>query len=166
MFPQKRQNNIRNGFTLVEILVTVMVLAIAAAMVAPYMSGSGDFQAASAARILASDLQYAQNTAITSQDPVTVTFDPNSESYHLSNASGQLIHPITKSAYVVSFSSREGFDRLDVASASFDGAMTVTFDVLGSPDHPGSVTLQAGPHVYQVDVAAATGNVTVTASGT
>jgi len=165
MSRRKSRNNFKKAFTLVEILVVIVILAVVAAMVSPYVASSSDLQVVSAARILASDLQYAQNTAITTQIPVTVTFDVNNESYSLSNASGPLINPMTKSAYVVNFSAGEGFDRLDVVSANFDGHCQVTFDVLGSPDNPGSVTLQAGPYVYRVDVAAATGNVTVTALG-
>jgi prepilin-type N-terminal cleavage/methylation domain-containing protein len=165
MLRNRRSSNDLSGFTLVEIIVVIVIMAIAAAVIIPHAIGTSDVQAVSGARILASDLQYAENTAITSQSPVTVTFDVAGESYTLSNASGPLIHPITKGAYVVSFASQRGFDNLDIASASFGGNVMVTFDELGAPDNAGSVTLQAGPHVYRVDVAAATGNVTVTNLG-
>ena len=153
------------AFTLVEILVVLVVLAIIAAVVGPYAVGTGDLAAISAARMLACDLQYAQDSAITTQLPVTVTFVASGESYELRNASGVLIHPMSKSAYTVNFSTQRGFGNLDLVSADFGGGPTVTFDELGSPDNGGSVTLQAGPHVYRVDVASATGKVTVTSIG-
>ena len=153
------------GFTLVEIIVVVLILALAAGLAIPYAVGASSFQAVSGARIVASDLQYAQNTAITDQSSVTVTFQLSQETYTLSNASGPLIHPITKDAYTVNFGSTEGLSELDIVSASFAGNPSVTFDEMGAPDNPGSVTLQAGSHAYRVDVAAATGRVAVTALG-
>ena len=141
--------------------MVVMIIAIAAAIVVPALSGTSDFQAIGAARLVASDLQYAQNTAITSQKSVTVAFDIGAESYKLSYASEDLIHPISKSTYLIDFSSRGGFEKLDVVSADFGGKASVTFDVLGAPDDAGTVTLKAGPHIYRVTVAAATGRISV-----
>jgi len=154
-----------SGFTLTELILVLAILAIMAALVIPLSVGTSDFQAVSAARMIAADLEYAQNTAITSQTPVTVTFDSSGESYSLSNESGLLIHPISKSAYTISFLSREGFEKLDVVSSDFGGGSSVTFDELGAPDNAGVVVLQAGAHTYRVEVAAATGRVTVTSDG-
>lgn len=153
------------GFTLIEMLVVLLILAIAAVMVIPYAVGTAGFQAIAAARMLAADLQYAQNTAITSQAPITITFDVSGESYTLSNASGPLIHPMTKADYVVNFASQGEFGELDIVSASFASMAAVTFDILGAPDNEGTVILQAGNHVYRVTVSAAIGKVTVTTEG-
>ena len=153
------------AFTLVELLVVVMILAIVAAVAVPYAVGTGDFQAMSAARRIAGDLEYAQNAAITTQTPVTVTFDVSGESYSVTNASGLLTHPITKLSYVIDFDSEESFNQLDLATVDFAGAAAVEFDELGSPDNGGTVTLRAGPNTYQVSVAPATGKVTVTHAG-
>ena len=150
------------GFTLVEILVVVVILAIAAAVVVPHILDTGDFQAVAAARLVACDLQYAQNVAITSQVPVTVTFDVSGNSYTLSNASGPLIHPMSKTAYTADFDTAGGFEQFNVLSASFGGTAAVTFDELGTPSSPGTITLQAGPYMYVISVAAATGRVSVT----
>jgi len=155
------------GFTLVEIIVVVLILAICAAVVIPNVVNTSDMQATSAARMIAADLQYAQSLAIASQDPISVTFDVSAEQYflHKANESAPLDHPITKQDYVTDFRSRRGFERLDVVSASFGGTAVVTFDELGAPESAGTVILQAGPHVYQVDVATATGKVTVASTG-
>ncbi len=160
-----KNHSARSGFTLVELLVVMMILAISAAVIIPYAIGTNDMQASSAARMVVSDLQYAQDTAIVSQTPVTVTFNASSNSYSLSNTSGPLIHPMTKEAYIIDFTTQRGFGQLDIVSASFGGAATVTYDEMGSPDNAGTVTLQAGPHVYQISVAAAIGKVTVTSVG-
>lgn len=162
---QQGRNSTSIGFTLVELLVVIVVMAILAGMVIPYAVSTSDLEVVSAARIISSDLQYAQDVAITSQQLVTVTFNSSGESYTLSNASGVLIHPINKSAYMMDFSSQSGFAGLDVVSADFAGSNAVTFDELGSPDNAGTIVLQAGPHVYNVSVAAATGRVTVSMAG-
>jgi len=163
MSRQARKNRLSLSFTLLELMVVVMILAIVAAVAVPMAVGTGDMQVISAARMMSADLQYAQNTAITTQRPITVAFDTSAESYSLSNASEQLIHPITKEAYIVDFRSREGFTSLDVVSANFGGSASVAFDELGAPNSSGSITLRSGPHVYQINVATATGKVTVIA---
>lgn len=146
-----------SGFTLVEMLVVLMVVAIAAAIVLPNAVGSRDMDAIAAARTLSVDLQYAQNHAITYQKPVTVTFTPASETYTLTNQSGALNHPITKSAYTVNLAGQE----VDLVGANFNNKTVVVFDELGAPDNAGTVTLQAGSYVYRVDVAVATGKISV-----
>lgn len=160
MVPKRNRPNI--AFTLVEILTVVVILAITAFIIVPYAAGGADFQANSAATMLTCDLQYAQNLSISSQTPTTVTFDPNHVTYTLSNASGTLIQPMTNAAYTVNFSTQRGFGEVKIVSAVFGNGKTVTFDITGAPDNPGTVTLQAGANIYRVNVAAATGSVTVT----
>ncbi len=155
-----------SAWTLIELIVVLVILAIAAAVIVPNFAGASSFQAVSAARMIAADLQYAQNMAVTFQSPVTVSFNENAESYTLSNASGPLIHPMTKSAYTIDFATQDGFENLDIVSATFAGATAVQFDELGTPDNAGSVTVRSGANVYRVDVGAATGRVTVTRVGT
>ena len=153
------------GFTLVELLIVVMILVLVAALALPYLSSTSDLDVISAARVLTADMQYAQNVSITTQVPVTVTFDVAANIYQLGNASGLLIHPITKAEYTVDFASMSGFDGLDIVSADFGGGGTVTFDALGAADNAGTVTLQAGTQQCLVNVQAVTGKVTVTEPG-
>ena len=60
--------------------------------------------------------------------------------------------------YIVNFTSLRGFGEVDVVSASFNGADSVTFDEMGTPNAGGTVVLRAGPHVYTISVAAVTGD--------
>ena len=153
------------AFTMAEILVVVIILAVAAAIVVPMAVDTGDLQASSGAQMLAADLQYAQNMAITTQQLVTVTFEPTANRYTLSNASGTLIHPIKKTAYVVDFDTTDGLSKLRLMSASFASTTVVRFDELGAPSNAGVVTLQAGASILRINVAAATGRITVTTTG-
>jgi len=157
------RNESSPGFTLVEMLVVVVILAIIGAVVIPLAIGTGGMEAMSAARIIAADLQYAQNVAMTRQSPVTVQFDTPGDSYSLSNASGPLKHPMTQADYVVDFQSKREFGQLDIVTVYFEGSQIVVFDELGSPDRGGYVTVQGGPEVYRIDIAPVTGTVTVAA---
>ena len=153
------------AFTLTEMLVVIVILAIVAAVVLPRMVGSSDMQARSAARVMMADLEYAQSVAITSQAPITVTFSIAGNSYTVSNASGPLIHPITKKTYVVEMGEVRGMESVSIASASFGGSSSTTFDALGAPDNSGTVTITAGAHTYTVSVAPVVGRITVTKAG-
>jgi prepilin-type N-terminal cleavage/methylation domain-containing protein len=156
-----RRRSETDGFSLVELIVVIMILAIVAAVVVPLASSGQDAAATSAARLVAADLQYAQNLAITFQKPITMTFDTAGNSYTLSDASGPLMHPIRKADYVVDLNTEAGMEKVEIVSASFGGAPAVTFDELGAPDNSGSVDLQAKDFSYEVSLSAVTGKVTV-----
>ncbi len=138
-------------------------MAIVAAIVLPTVVGTTGVQATAGARIIAADLQYAQNVAITHQQSVTITFAPSTDSYSLSNASGPLIHPITKEAYTISFGAGKKFAKLDLVTTNLTNHK-VTFDSLGVPDNSGTVEIKAGSSEYDITISPATGKVTVAQS--
>ena len=72
-----------NGFTLVEIIVVVVILGIAALIAVPMFSGAADMQVRSAANRVAADLDYAKGLAVTHQKNYSVVFYPASESYDI-----------------------------------------------------------------------------------
>ena len=151
------------GVTLIELIVVIVILAIIAAVAIPQLSGSADTRAQAASRIIVADLEDAQNLAIVTQDNVTVTFNTANNAYSLSSSeSGPLIHPITKKPYSEDFDTKGGFEGVGLASASFGGSPSVTFDPLGAPNASGTVDVMAGPHTYRLAVAPVTGRITIT----
>ncbi len=150
------------GFTLVEILVVVVIIAIAAAMVVPCLGTHCDVEAMSATQAMVADLEYAQNQAIATQSNVTVAFNTGAESYLLRDANNvTLQQPISKNNYQVTYPTTSGYQDVNLMTANFNGQPTLTFDHLGSPAQGGQVTLGAGGYSYQVSVAAVTGKITV-----
>ena len=147
------------GFTLVEVLMTVIVLVIAGTVVIPLMGSSNYSVAVGGARRVASDMQYAQDMAIATQKDITVTFDINRESYWLSNESGVLIHPISNNAYTTDFTADTELSQLDIVTVS--GGGSVTFDPAGVPNLRCVVVLRAGSSTFNVTVSSITGTVSV-----
>ena len=94
-----------------------------------------------------------------------MTFNTATESYRLTNASQDIVHPITKaSSYSVNFTTKSGLTEVNILTANFGGLSVVTFDETGAPDHNGTVTIQVKTHTYTITVSASTGKVTVTGS--
>jgi type II secretory pathway pseudopilin PulG len=149
-------------------MVTMVIIGIAAVIIIPTIGDTTDTQVVAAARSIAADLQYAQNLAITTQSNVYVVYNNGARSYSLSNnanASPPIINPITSTSYTVTFGPANGFSGLGSMTANFGGNATMYFDLLGAPHGDGTVQVVAGPHVYVVTVAPATGKITVASAG-
>lgn len=157
------------GFTLVELMIVIVIIGIAAAVAIPMMSSAASFQIRAAANMIAADLEYAKSMAISRGQPYSVVFDVDAESYEIVDKDGASIaNPITKDAsYVVNFATNSRVDRVDISTAVFDGAASVTFDYLGSPFsgvtplNSGVITLAASDASKTVRVEPVTGYISV-----
>jgi prepilin-type N-terminal cleavage/methylation domain-containing protein len=162
------------GFTLVEILVVVTILGIAAAIIIPQMGTRGDLKAAAAARLVMADLIYAQNRAIATQTKHYVIFNTASspKSYRLATSITPLvnvIHPITKeSQYLVTFGANgsPGLSDISLGTVSLEGKTTIAFDELGVPYYydPGTNTTTALSTSGASTIAVTCGTFTLTIS--
>lgn len=151
------------GFTIIEILIVVVILAIAAMTAIPMMSSAGSVQVRSVSNMIAADLEYAKSLAITKGQDFTVVFDTGGDSYRIEDQSGSTIaHPVKKGFDYVIDLQDEGLDKADIAGADFAGTSEVTFDYLGSPDNGGTVSVQGGGRTVTISVEAVTGYITVT----
>jgi len=157
-----RNTKYETGFTLIEIIVVVMIIAIAAMMAVPMLSSATGMQARSAAGIIAADLEYAKNMAITHQQRYAVVFDESNECYRIEDQNGNVIaHPVKKGFdYIVDFRSNPRLNNVDISTADFDSTPIVKFDYLGSAWNgiggalnSGAVTVQAGGQSITVNVA-------------
>jgi len=151
-----------DGFTLVEVIIVVVILAIAAMMAVPMMSSADTFQVRSAASMLASDLEYAKNCAISMGETFSVVFDKAANSYWLEDANGSRIeHPVKKGFdYVVDFHSDGRLDKVTIDEVNLSDSI-VEFDCLGSPDEGGTITLNAGGETIVVSIEPVTGYISI-----
>ena len=91
---------------MIEVLVVVVIIAIAAMMIVPMMGSAADMQLRSVSNMIAADLEYAKGMAIGRQKIYSVVFDASAESYQIEDPNGIIDHPIKKGfEYVVNLAS-------------------------------------------------------------
>ena len=159
------------GFTVIEILIVVVIIGIAAMIAVPMMSSAGSIQIRAAANMIAADLEYAKSMAISRGQNFSVVFDKSIESYSIKNQDGDIIpHPVKKGFdYVINFQSDSRLNRVDIVDADFDATSEIKFDYLGipysgdgTPLNNGIITLQAAGITKKITVEPVTGYITIT----
>jgi len=159
-----------SGFTMIELMIVLVILAIAALTVVPMMSSAASMQIRTAASMIATDLEYAKSMAISRGQRFSVVFDTANESYQIEDQAGNVIpHPVKKGFdYVIDFQNDSRLNKVNIVSADFDTTTTVKFDYLGSPhdgaDNPlnsGVISLQAGGSTKTVMVEPVTGYISI-----
>ena len=168
----------RRAFTLIEILGVVVILGIASAILLPQLGSRDDQKAAAAARVVVSDLLYAQNRAIATQKTHYVVFDTGAGVYRVYESISPytiIKHPVTGQNYQVYFgsASTNGLTQMQLNSVNFDTYNGVAFDALGVPYsfnpstgtlsalNSGSVVVKSGAYQMTVNVAAFSGELTI-----
>jgi prepilin-type N-terminal cleavage/methylation domain-containing protein len=158
------------GFTLVEVIIVVVILSIAAMMAIPMMSSAGSVQIRSAAEAIAADLEYAKSMAISRQQNYGIIFDPGNDKYDVVNQSGAVVpHPVKRGfPYTINFRSDSRLNKVDLVTANFDGWTGIKFDYLGSPYdgsgsplNSGTITLQADGRTVTITVEPVTGFISI-----
>ncbi|MEO0586497.1 MAG: prepilin-type N-terminal cleavage/methylation domain-containing protein [Planctomycetota bacterium] len=161
------------GYTLVEVLVTVTVMALASAIVVPSLLRSGELGLQAAARMVIADVLFTQNDAIAYQAPRRIVFDIDNNEYRLEEGVTDNIGNVTWSVmdgrlqgggggeYLVDFDTDNRFDGVVIVAADFNGSDTLSFDVLGGPSSGGFIRLRFDTEVYRIEVAEFTGRVSV-----
>ena len=168
----RRRSLTRQGYTLIEVLITVTIMGMAAAIIVPNMLRAGTLGVQAGARMIISDLLFAQNEAMAQQSTRRIVFDTDENSYRVekydSGASAWVLefNPSkgvgnNQQNYEVSFDDDSRFKGIEIVSASFNGSSTVEFDDLGNPSAGGTVRLQFEDHIFEIKVAPFTGRVTV-----
>ncbi len=169
----------RNGqydlpaFTLVELVIVMMIMAILAAIAVPLYTSAASVQLKTAANMIACDLEYAKSMAMSTGRSYSVVFNDSNESYRIKDANDNDVnHPVHIGAkYVVSFANDSRLNKVDIVSANFNSKNGVRFDYLGAPyahddssDSPlnnGSVQLRAEGNRLTVRVEPVTGYVSI-----
>jgi len=122
------------GFTLIEIMIVMVLLAILAAIIIPQASDTRQDAVIAAARMAAYDMQFAQSEAQKLDARVTVSFDTATERYTIAGPSGLLTNPATHAPCDIDPRTATGEPSLDITSAEFGGGNpSVTFSPDGEP---------------------------------
>ena len=167
---QKAENDLhtsRRGFTLVEVIIVVVILSIAAMMAIPMMSSAGSVQIRSAADALAADLEYAKSMAISHQQNYGIIFDPGNNKYYVVTDSDNspIPHPVKKGfPYTINFATDSRLNKVVLKSTNFGNQ--IYFDYLGSPLNllnSGTITLEpkGGGSTITITVELVTGFISI-----
>ena len=151
------------GFTVMELLIVVVILAIIGLTALPMISSAGSVQIRSAANMISADLEYARSMAISRGQNFSVEFDKDTESYWIEDQAGSVIpHPVKKGFdYIVDFRNDGRLNSVDITNVDFNMTATVLFDCLGSPDNGGTVILQADGNTKTITVEPVTGFISI-----
>jgi prepilin-type N-terminal cleavage/methylation domain-containing protein len=150
-----------SGFTMTEVLTVVVLLGTAGAIAIPQFGGNTAQFAQTAVRSISHDIQYAQDLAVTTQSPITLSFD--GFQYSLKNSSGEIItHPVNKKPYTVNLQDDPNISKLTIV-VNFGESTSVVFDAFGAPSASGTITLSHSEMDSDVVLTlhGATGSVTV-----
>jgi len=132
----------RRAFTLLEMLVTISIIGVAAALVIPAFNDDARLRVMAASSVLTSDIELAQVLNISyPKDPVVVRFEPDQQRYWLAYADEPdtpLVRESNGQPYLVKF----GVGRAITAS-------DVTFTVDQMTDNTLAFNAQGGLTNYQ-----------------
>jgi prepilin-type N-terminal cleavage/methylation domain-containing protein len=139
---------VRPAFTLIELTVVLLILAVMAAIAAPrYGASLANYRVNAAAGRVAGDLRMIRQYARKISQAQTVTFDAAANSY---TASTMADVNRRGTGYTVNLWASDYLT--DITSVSFV-AGTVQFDIYGRPSAAGTVVVTAGglQRTVQVD---------------
>lgn len=131
-----------------EVIVTVVCLAIAAVIVLPAVSDNSGERLRGAAQILVADLEYAQSESMShADDPRILVIDPDSAGYRIATKSAPTV-PVTNkiggAPYITRFGSGRAASLVNVTvgAYNFGDDEQLGFGALGQLDQPAAATIQ------------------------
>lgn len=153
----------RRGVTLLDLVITVLIMGILSAVALPrFTTAVARLRTEAVARRIVSDLNYARRTAIQSSQATSVTFRASPAGYDFAGVTHPA-HPAQ--SYRVNLTELD--DNVALASFSFDGQPTLSFNAYGRPMvgatalTNGVVRVAYGGQSFDVLISAATGEAAV-----
>lgn len=165
----RRDAMFRRAYTLVELLVVVVILGIAAALVTPAMGGTSVLRVQAAVRTIVADITEAQSEALAYQKGRAIVYYPDEKRWAIVEVKGAILDPVLD---LVRGGDIKGADFGDstIATVNFDGDNVLVFDEMGSPvttpggSTPGAsgvITVTGSGQAFTITVEAYTGRVVV-----
>ncbi len=150
---------------MVELLIVLVLMAIAAVLALPMMNGTNTTRLRAAADLLMADLGFAQVESIThASDPCVVTFDTATATYTIARSSTPatpITNPADNRPYTTTFGTGRASEMTGVTiqAYSLDGDDKLGFGIFGQTDQttPATITLQAGGSTITIQVDSTSG---------
>ncbi len=148
----------RVGFSLIELIITMLIVGIMGAIAAPKFHDSLSYHRAnSAAMRIVADLKLAREYAKSTSADQTVTFSLGTDSYSITPG----LTDLDRSSQPYEVTVSDAPFQASLISANFGGTATVTFNGFGAPDDGGQVVVQVGSHQVTVLLNVETGEATI-----
>lgn len=164
------QRAVRGAYTLIEVLMVVVLMGIAAAAIVPAMGSTDVLRVQAAVRQIVGDINYAQSDALARQQGRAVVFSTDTNSYSIVRITGAELHPDTDTIQTASLSKGAVYGDSKITKVTFGDAAELYFDEMGGPvSEPMGITPSPGGTVeitgaggsFRITVEAYTGRVTV-----
>jgi prepilin-type N-terminal cleavage/methylation domain-containing protein len=177
---------LHRGYTLVELMVTLVIMGIAAALLVPALGDFGAIETQAAVRRLVSDITFAQSDAVARQGYRRVQFFDDGSGWCLVQVDdGAFFDAFNASTadfvadpasvnrgggdFIVNFAQDDRFESVHIESVTTaEGGLGLTFDALGGTvSAPGTaagavtVVLAGDDSRWEVGVAPVTGRTSV-----
>lgn len=158
------------AFTLVELLIAILILAVAIGIAVPALQPNDRARLVSAAGLVASDLEYAQSLSIAQPDErALIKFDPDNPdgaTYWIARESDPdtpILKPYSDVPYTVTFGAGAASEMANVSIALIGADDQIMFDSVGRLNPVTNVRVRLTNDGGSLDVAvsAATGFVTI-----
>ena len=157
------------AYTLIEMLIVVVILGIAAAILIPSMQSMGVLRVQAAVRTIVADITEAQSDALAEQKGRAMVFHPSQNRYSIVEINGSTIDETLDTVRSTTIKGGD-FGDSTIASADFNGGSTLIFDEMGAPvTTPGGNTpapngvikVTGSEQAFTITVEAYTGRITV-----
>jgi prepilin-type N-terminal cleavage/methylation domain-containing protein len=185
------RRNRNHAYTLIELLIVVAMLGIAASMVVPQLSGRESLTVQAAVRQVISDLNFAASDALAHQEYRRVVFFDDGTGYAIVRVTDATFNnafdpgtadfiydPMASAAengqYIVDFDEDSRFEGVTISAAALDGTNRfVTYDALGGtvtsggvPGLGGTIEITLSGFVYEITIEPFTGKMNVAKTST
>jgi Tfp pilus assembly protein PilE len=154
---RRSKNTCRAGLSLIDVVITVLIIGILATVAAPkFVKSLHRMQAEAAAKRIKIDLGYTRQTAISESATRSVTFTPSSNAYSIPGVP-DLDRP--GEAYAVELNAPPY--NATLVSAALGADSEIQFDRFGKPDSGGTITVESGGYQETVTIDPETGKASI-----